>query len=75
MPTPRGQLTTVTGSTAAQQTSATRTVNLLQTGQQYGKGMNQLDLRVAKRMAFGRARLTLMADAYNAFKAGFQLDF
>jgi hypothetical protein len=63
------RLTTVTGSTAAQQTSATRTINLLQTGQQYGKSMNQLDVRVAKRMAFGRTRLTLMADVYNAFNS------
>jgi outer membrane receptor protein involved in Fe transport len=60
-------LTTVTGSTAAQQLSATRTINLLQTGQQYAKGMDQLDLRVAKRLTFGRRRLTVMADVYNVF--------
>jgi Carboxypeptidase regulatory-like domain len=62
-------LTTTTGSTAAQRTSATRTINLLQTGQQYGKGMDQLDLRVAKRVQMGRARLTVMADVYNAFNS------
>jgi hypothetical protein len=61
------RLTTVTGATAAQQTSATRTVNLLQTGQQYGDGMDQLDVRLAKRFTFGRRRLTAMFDVYNAF--------
>jgi hypothetical protein len=63
------RLTTVTGATAAQQTTATRTINLLQTGQQYGDGMSQLDLRVAKRFTFGSRRMTVMADLYNAFNA------
>jgi hypothetical protein len=63
------RLTTTTGSTAAQQTSATRTINLLQTGQQYADGMHQLDLRVAKRFVFGARRLTLMADVYNSFNS------
>jgi outer membrane receptor protein involved in Fe transport len=31
--------------------------------------MDQLDLRLAKRMSFGRRRLTLMADVYNAFNS------
>jgi hypothetical protein len=63
------RLTTVTGATAAQQTSATRTINLLQTGQQYGDGVDQLDVRVAKRLPFGRTRLTVMADVYNVFNS------
>jgi hypothetical protein len=62
-------LTTVTGATAAQRTTASRTINLLQTGQQYGKGMDQLDLRVAKRLQMRRARLTVMADIYNVFNS------
>jgi hypothetical protein len=63
------RLTTTTGSTAAQQLAAFRTVNLLQTGQQYGKGMHQLDLRLAKRVRMGSSRLTVVADLYNAFNS------
>jgi hypothetical protein len=63
------QLTTTSGATAAQRASVTRTVNLLQTGQQYGKGMHQLDVRVAKRVRMGSRRLTIMADVYNAFNS------
>jgi hypothetical protein len=62
-------LTTTAGATAAQRASVTRTVNLLQTGQQYGKGMHQLDVRVAKRVRMGSRRLTIMADVYNAFNS------
>jgi hypothetical protein len=62
-------LTTTSGATAAQRASVTRTVNLLQTGQQYGDGMHQLDLRVAKRVQMGNRRLTVMADVYNAFNS------
>jgi hypothetical protein len=62
-------LTTATGATAAQRLTANRTIQLLQTGQQYGDDMNQLDLRVAKRLQLGRGRLTVMADLYNAFNS------
>jgi hypothetical protein len=62
-------LTTATGSTAGQIAAAQRTIQLLQTGQQYGTGVNQLDLRVAKRLRLGGARLTVMADAYNVFNS------
>lgn len=62
-------LTTTAGATAAQRTSVTRTINLLQTGQQYGKGMHQLDVRLAKRFRSGNRRLTIMADVYNAFNS------
>ena len=62
-------LTTTSGATAAQRASVTRTVNLLQTGQQYGKGMHQLDVRLAKRVRMGKSRLTVMADLYNAFNS------
>jgi hypothetical protein len=62
-------LTTTTGSTAAQIAAATRTVNILQTGQQYGEALNQLDVRMAKRLRFGSSRLMLMADLYNVFNS------
>jgi hypothetical protein len=62
-------LTTTSGATAAQRASVTRTANLIQTGQQYGKGMHQLDVRVAKRVRMGSTRLTVMADLYNAFNS------
>jgi outer membrane receptor protein involved in Fe transport len=62
-------LTTTSGDTAAQRASVTRTANLIQTGQQYGKGMHQLDVRVAKRVRMGSTRLTVMADLYNAFNS------
>ena len=62
-------LTTATGSTAAQRAAAFRTVNLLQTGQQYGTSMHQLDLRVAKRFRIGTSRLTVMGDVYNLFNS------
>jgi hypothetical protein len=43
---------------------------LTQTGQQYGKGMNQLDLRAAKRFGIGGNRqFMIMADLYNVFNS------
>ena len=62
-------LTTTAGATAAQRATVTRTINLLQTGQQYGEGMHQLDLRLAKRVRMGTSRLTVMGDVYNAFNS------
>ncbi|MEQ1575956.1 MAG: hypothetical protein ABL993_17105, partial [Vicinamibacterales bacterium] len=43
------------------------TVNLLAPGQLYGSRVNQVDLRVAKILTFGRARTSVSLDLYNLF--------
>ena len=45
---------------------ATATVNLVEPGTMYGERLNQLDLRLARVVRFGRARATLNLDLYNA---------
>ncbi|MEQ1575286.1 MAG: carboxypeptidase regulatory-like domain-containing protein [Vicinamibacterales bacterium] len=46
---------------------ANATVNLLATGQLYGERVNQVDLRVAKILTFGRTRTSASLDLYNLF--------
>ena len=41
------------------------TVNLIAPGSEYGERVNQLDLRLAKLLRFGRTRTTVSADVYN----------
>jgi hypothetical protein len=43
------------------------TVNILEPGTLYGERVNQLDLRVAKIVRFGRTRTNVGIDIYNAF--------
>jgi hypothetical protein len=62
-------ITTPAGSTPAQIAAATTSVALYSTGQAYGDALNQLDLRAAKRLTFGRTRVQFMADLYNVFNA------
>ena len=45
------------------------TVNLIEPGTKYGDRINELDLRVAKLLRFGRMRATLSADIYNLMNA------
>jgi hypothetical protein len=45
------------------------TVNLIAPGTKYGDRVNQLDLRVAKRLTYGRSRLQLALDVYNALNS------
>ena len=54
------------GRNLAAGTNATKSVQLIEPGSSYGRRLNQLDLRVAKRLRFGRARLALNANLYNA---------
>jgi hypothetical protein len=49
--------------------AANLTVNLLAPGTEYGERLNQLDLRVAKLLRFGRTRTSVNFDLYNAFNA------
>src|SRR5262249_32636286 len=58
-------ITTAAGATPAQVSSATTSVSLYSTGQQYGDPLNQLDLRTSKQVVIGHARVKLMADVYN----------
>jgi hypothetical protein len=46
-------------------------INLVEPGTLYGDRLNQFDLRVAKLARFGRARLQLGVDLYNAFNSSF----
>jgi hypothetical protein len=45
------------------------TVNLVEPGTMYGDRLNQLDLRFAKLLRFGRLRTSLNVDLYNALNA------
>ena len=58
-------IATTSGSTPAQIAAATTTFNLFSTGQAYAPPLNQLDLRLAKRVTLGRQRLLLNVDLYN----------
>jgi hypothetical protein len=49
--------------------AANATVNLIEPNTQYGKGLNQLDLRFAKIFRFGTTRTTINLDLYNATNA------
>jgi hypothetical protein len=49
--------------------AANVTVNLVEPGTMYGDRINQLDLRVAKILTFGRWRTTVGADVYNALNS------
>ena len=53
-----------TGQTSA---AGTTTLNVLTPSEMYGDRVNQLDLRVAKSLRFGRARTLLGVDIYNVF--------
>jgi hypothetical protein len=61
-------ITTAAGSTAAQIAAATTSFSLFQTGQQFEKPLNQLDLRLSKRFSLTSGkRLLVNVDLYNAF--------
>jgi len=62
-------ITTAAGSTAAQIAAATTSVALFSTGQEYSDPLNQLDLRAAKRVTFGRTRVQFQFDLYNVFNS------
>lgn len=49
--------------------AANITVNLVEPGTMNGERMNQLDLRVAKLLRFGRTRTRLNVDVYNALNS------
>jgi hypothetical protein len=51
------------------------TVNLVPPGTMYGDRVNQLDLRVAKTLAFGRSRTRIALDIYNALNSSTVLSF
>ena len=60
-------IATTPGSSAAVIAAATTSVNLLQGKFQYGKPLNQLDLRASRRFTIGGKRIDISADLYNAF--------
>ena len=49
--------------------SQTITVNLIEPGSKYGDRANQLDLRIAKILRFGRTRTNVGLDMFNIFNA------
>jgi Carboxypeptidase regulatory-like domain len=51
------------------------TVNLLRPGTQYGDRINELDLRVAKLLRFGRARSVFALEIYNALNSSAVLTY
>ena len=51
------------------------TVNLIAPGTMYGDRVNQLDLRVAKRLRYGRSRVLLALDVYNALNSSAVLTY
>jgi Carboxypeptidase regulatory-like domain len=51
------------------------TVNLLRPGSQYGDRINELDLRVAKLLKFGRSRSVFALEIYNALNSSAVLTY
>ena len=51
------------------------TVNLVEPGTLYGDRVQELDLRVAKRLKLGRTRSLLSVDVYNIINAGAVLSY
>jgi hypothetical protein len=51
------------------------TVNLVAPGTLYGDRINQLDVRVAKTLRFGRARTLIAIDAYNTLNSSAVLTY
>ena len=51
------------------------TVNLIEPGSMYGDRRNELDLRVAKILRFGRTRTTVGADIYNVLNSSAVLTY
>jgi hypothetical protein len=49
--------------------AAVATVNLVQPGTKYGDRLNQVDLRFAKLLRFGRTRTRVALDIFNAFNS------
>ncbi len=63
-------ITTAPGSTAAQITNATTSFSLMQTAQKLEDPLNQLDLRLSKRISMsGGKRLLVNVDLYNVFNS------
>jgi hypothetical protein len=60
-----GCFTATAGSTA--NTAIQQTVNLLNTGQLYGEGYAEFDLKLAKNIRFANRRLNIGVDVYNLF--------
>jgi hypothetical protein len=60
-----GQADTVGLNRALAGGSATATVNLIEPGTLYGERVNQIDMRFAKILKFGRSRTTVGFDVYN----------
>ena len=51
------------------------TVNLVEPGTMYGDRINQLDLRVAKTLTFGRSRTLVALDVYNSLNSSTVLSY
>jgi carboxypeptidase family protein len=51
------------------------TVNLIAPGTLYGDRINELDLRLAKRLRYGRSRLLIAVDVYNALNSSAVLSY
>ena len=48
---------------------ATRTINVIESGTEYGQRQNQVDLRLSKIFSFGNGRAQAMFDVYNLLNA------
>ena len=55
--------------------AANVTVNLVAPGTMYGDRINQLDLRVAKILRYGRSRTMIALDIYNALNSSAVLTY
>ncbi len=51
------------------------TVNLVPPGSLYGNRINELDVRVAKVLRYGRSRMMIALDAYNVLNASAVLSY
>jgi hypothetical protein len=66
---PNSIIAPVLGRNLAAGATATKTVQLIEPGTEYGEHLNQFDFRVSKRVGFGRYRVRVDADLYNVFNS------
>ncbi|PYS28778.1 MAG: hypothetical protein DMG11_11430 [Acidobacteria bacterium] len=66
---PNSVIAPALGRNLAAGATATKRINLIEPGKQYGEKLNQLDLRLSKRFRLENTRFRVDADLYNVFNS------